>query len=96
LLRRKENAGGEPRIFPIAYDNLHELWDKARAFLGCADNHMATLKALRRTAARHLTINGMPTEMVRDYLRHENIKTTMGYLHLVGGYKTEEQRRWLS
>jgi len=56
---------------------------------------MATLKAMRRTAVRHLTVNGMPTEMVRDYLRHSDIKTTMGYLHLVGGYSTEEQRRYL-
>jgi integrase len=82
--------------FPIKYDHLHESWDKARAFLGEQDNPMATIKALRRTAARHLTTSGMPTEMVGDYLRHSDIKTTMGYLHLVGGYSITEQRRWLS
>jgi integrase len=83
-------------VFPIKYYHLHESWDKARAFLGEQDNPMATIKALRRTAARHLTTSGMPTEMVRDYLRHSDIKTTMGYLHLVGGYSVTEQRRWLS
>jgi len=60
------------------------------------DNPIATLKALRRTAARHLTVNGMPTETVRKYLRHSNIQTTLGYLDLVGGYTTKEQHRWLS
>lgn len=47
-------------------------------------------------AARQLTTSGMPTEMVRDYLRHSDITTTMGYLHLVGGHSVTEQRRWLS
>jgi integrase len=96
LLKRKKMVGDESRVFPIKYDHLHEAWDKARAFLGEQDNPMATLKALRRTAARHLTTSGMPTEMVRDYLRHSDIKTTMGYLHLVGGYSVNEQRRFLS
>lgn len=96
LLKRQEMAGDEPHVFPIKYDHLHELWNKARAFLGEQNNPMATLKALRRGAARHLTTNGMPTEMVRAYLRHSNIKTTMGYLHLVGGYNVNEMRKFLS
>lgn len=94
--RQKGAAGDQLLVFPIKYDHLHEAWDKARAYLGEEDNQMATLKALRRTAARHLTVNGMPTEMVRAYLRHSDIKTTMGYLHLVGGYNVNEQRRYLS
>lgn len=94
--RQKGPAGDQLFVFPIKYDYLHDAWDKARAFLGEQDNPMATLKALRRTAARHLTVNGMPTEMVRAYLRHSDIKTTMGYLHLVGGYAVNEQRKYLS
>lgn len=97
LIDRQKGAAGEQLfVFPIKYDHLHEAWDKARAYLSEHDNPMATLKALRRTAARHLTVNGMPTEMVRAYLRHSDIKTTMGYLHLVGGYNVNEQRKYLS
>lgn len=97
LIERQKGAAGEQMfVFPIKYDYLHEAWDKARAYLGEEGNPMATLKALRRTAARHLTVNGMPTEMVRAYFRHSNIKTTMGYLHLVGGYNVNEQRKFLS
>lgn len=86
----------EPRVFPIEYDNLHEYWQRCRDFLGVRDNPLSTLKALRRTAARHLTTGGMPTDVVRQYLRHSDIQTTMGYLRLVGGYTTGEQRKWLS
>lgn len=97
LARMEKEKGDNLNVFPIgSYENLHNAWDKARLFLSERRNPMATLKSLRRTAARHLTVNGMPTEMVRDYLRHSNIKTTMGYLNLVGGYTTEEQHRWLS
>jgi integrase len=76
LLKRKKEGGDNPFVFPIKCDHLHESWDKARAFLGEQDNPMATIKALRRTAARHLTASGMPTEMVRDCLRHSDIKTS--------------------
>ena len=86
----------EPRVFPISYKSLDRAWQKCRAHLGVSDNPLATLKALRRTAARYLTTQGMPTEGVRAYLRHDDIETTMGYLRLVGGYSTQEQRKWLT
>lgn len=98
LLARRHAARdhSEPRVFPVQYDNLHDYWQRCRDFLGVRDNPLSTLKALRRTAARHLTTRGMPTDVVRQYLRHSDIQTTMGYLRLVGGYTTGEQRKWLS
>jgi len=81
---------------PLAYDQLEAWWSHCRAYIGATDIPTATLKALRRNAARHLHIDlGMPIDMVRDYLRHENVETTMGYLKLVGGYQAEEMRRWV-
>lgn len=93
--QERTDRSPEALVFPIGYNTLQRAWDQARLWLGVQDNKMATLKALRRTAARNLTVNGMPTEMLRAYLRHSNIQTTMGYLRLVGGYSTEEQHRWL-
>jgi integrase len=93
--RHAARARDEDPVFPINYDRLGTAWDRARVFLGVSNNPLATLKALRRTAARHLTVNGMPAEMVRNYLRHGSIHTTLGYLKLTGGYSTNEQRRWL-
>jgi len=87
-----KGAGAE-RVFPINYDRLSVDWARPRAWLGATDNKLATLKALRRSAARNLTVNGMPTAVLKDYLRHSNITTTMGYLRLTGGYSTSEQRR---
>lgn len=93
LQRRKAAASGE-FVFPIPYRELDAAWQHARAHLGVAEDPLATLKALRRTAARHLTGNGMPAPVLMQYLRHSNIQTTMGYLR-VTGYSAEEQRKWL-
>jgi integrase len=88
-------GSGAALVFPISYERLSHDWAHPRAFLGATDNKLATLKSLRRSAARNLTINGMPTAVLKEYLRHSNIGTTMGYLRLTGGYSTNEQRRWL-
>ncbi|MFD1303502.1 tyrosine-type recombinase/integrase [Methylobacterium marchantiae] len=83
-------------VFAIAYRDLLDVWSEVRAEFGWQDDATATLKALRRSAARHLHITkGMPLAMVQAYLRHEDIETTLGYLRLTGGYGTEEMRKWL-
>lgn len=80
--------------FPLTYDELVKGWNALREAMGWPEG--ATLKALRRSAARYLHVDcGMPLDMVRSYLRHEDIATTMGYLRLTGGYGTEEMRRFL-
>jgi hypothetical protein len=64
-------------------------------FLGVSNVATATLKSLRRSFARRATLKGMPTDVLRQYLRHSDIKTTQGYLNLIGGYGLEEQARFI-
>ena len=76
------------------YGALEAAWRKLREAMGWPQG--ATLKALRRNAARYLHVDrGMPLDMVRQYLRHEDINTTMEYLRLTGGYRLDEMRRYL-
>lgn len=82
--------------FPFSYEDLRAWWQTARTHLAAQDEPTATLKALRRSAARYLHVDcGMPLHMVQQYLRHESMKTTLEYLRLTGGYGTEEMRRYL-
>lgn len=91
-----ENFEHPHAAFPISYEKLHAIWEECREHLGVSYVPTATLKSLRRSAARYLHIQkGMPLDMLRQYLRHEDINTTMGYLRLTGGYGEEEMRRWL-
>jgi integrase len=69
-------------------------WATVRKQMGI-EHPGATLKAFRRGAARQLTVGGMPLDMLRQYLRHESVSTTMGYLRLVGGYDKNEMRKFL-
>jgi len=92
----------ETRIFrfgktpEVSYSIAASIWEGCRRFLGQQDNPTATLKALRRSAARYLHISkGMPLDMVREYLRHDDIETTQGYLRLTGGYGEADMRRFL-
>jgi integrase len=83
-------------MFPIPYKDLQEAWELVREHFGWQHDPTATLKALRRSAARYLHVDcGMPLHMVQQYLRHESMDTTLEYLRLAGGYGTEEMRRYL-
>jgi len=87
-------ATGEPRPFATTYETLEGAWRALRRDMGWPPS--ATLKALRRSAARYLHVDcGMPLHMVQQYLRHESLNTTLEYLRLTGGYGTEEMRRYL-
>jgi integrase len=85
---------GHPLV-GMEYRTAANEWVVIRKAMGWQDTHGATLKALRRSAARLLTAGGMPTAVLKDYLGHSSIITTQGYLELVGGFKTQEQRKWL-
>lgn len=95
MSRLADNAAPDALLFDVGYEYLMLRWRECRAFLGQGFNSMVTLKALRRSFARKATSNGMPLDLVRSYLRHERVETTMGYLHLTGGYREEEYRKWL-
>lgn len=89
------HSAGDP-VFNLTYSNLQEAWEAIRQQNGWKDDPTATLKALRRSAARYLHVDcNMPLHMVQQYLRHESMDTTLEYLRLTGGYGTEEMRRYL-
>lgn len=91
-----EAGHGCYRFMDSSYEELHAGWDVVRKHFGWQDDPTATLKALRRSAARYLHVDcGMPLHMVQQYLRHESMDTTLEYLRLTGGYGTEEMRRYL-
>jgi integrase len=78
-----------------SYTVVKKKWRLVRIKFGLTRNNTAAPKALRRTFARRANDNGMPTEMLRQYLGHSDIATTIDYLRLVGGY-TEEMRKYVT
>ncbi len=70
------------KVFNLKYDQLNGIWQEARKSLGYADKKFYTLHLCRHTTASRLVQRGVPLLLVKDWLGHEDIKTTMIYAHL--------------
>ena len=70
------------RVFSLEYDQLNGIWQDARKSLGYADKKFYTIHLCRHTTASRLVQRGVPLLLVKDWLGHEDIKTTMIYAHL--------------
>ena len=70
------------KLFSLNYSELNAIWQKARTDLGYADKKFYTLHLCRHTCASRLVQRGVPILLVKDWLGHEDIKTTMIYAHL--------------
>ena len=70
------------KLFRLNYSELNAIWQKARKDLGYADKKFYTLHLCRHTCASRLVQRGCQLLLVKDWLGHEDIKTTMIYAHL--------------
>ena len=70
------------KLFRLNYSELNAIWQKARKELGYADKKFYTLHLCRHTCASRLVQRGCQLLLVKDWLGHEDIKTTMIYAHL--------------
>ena len=77
-----DNCKDFDRLFSLRYDRVNGFWQGARKALGYADKKFYTLHLCRHTTASRLVQRGVPLLLVKDWLGHEAIKTTMIYAHL--------------
>ena len=70
------------KLFNLNYSQLNAIWQKARKDLGYKDKKFYTLHLCRHTCASRLVQRGCQLLLVKDWLGHDDIKTTMIYAHL--------------
>ena len=70
------------KLFSHRYSDLNAIWQKARKDLGYEKKKFYTLHLCRHTCASRLVQRGVPLLLVKDWLGHEDIQTTMIYAHL--------------
>ena len=84
LIMQANSMGKKPtdKLFDVDYTWLNAVWQKARKELGYAKEKYYTLHLCRHTCASRLVQRGVPLLLVKDWLGHEDIQTTMIYAHL--------------
>jgi len=70
------------KLFDVDYSWLNGIWQKARKDLGYADKKFYTIHLCRHTCGSRLAQRGVPLLLIKDWLGHKDIKTTMIYAHL--------------
>ena len=84
LIMQANSMGKKPtdKLFDVDYSWLNSIWQKARKDLGYEKKKFYTLHLCRHTCASRLVQRGVPLLLVKDWLGHEDIQTTMIYAHL--------------
>jgi integrase/recombinase XerD len=86
---QQKNSSPEDRVFPICYSTARAVIKKLAGGL----NVVLTPHDLRRYSATHASRNGVPLEIIsKVLLRHQDLKTTQGYL---GRVTESEAIRWM-
>ena len=70
------------KLFDVNYTWINTIWQYARKNLGYEKKKFYTLHLCRHTCASRLVQRGVPLLLVKDWLGHEDIQTTMIYAHL--------------
>ena len=85
IMKKCFSYGAKPteKVFcGVDYAWLNAIWQKARKDLGYEKKKFYTLHLCRHTCASRLVQRGVPLLLVKDWLGHEDIQTTMIYAHL--------------
>ena len=70
------------KLFDVNYTWLNSIWQYARKNLGYEKKKFYTLHLCRHTCGSRLAQRGVPLLLIKDWLGHEDIQTTMIYAHL--------------
>jgi integrase len=72
---------------------IREIDNRIRKLCNKADIKIKSAHDIRRTVASELFNNGVPVEIIRNYLGHSDIKTTWGYI--LDNHRKEETARMI-
>lgn len=70
------------RCFDMSESYLRHTWDKMRDHLGLSEDRDFVLHVCRHTCASRLVKAGVSLPVVKQWMGHKNIQTTMRYAHL--------------
>lgn len=78
LEARAENR----KVFKLSTETAHNHWQRVRHLMELSDDPQFVIHMLRHTCASRLVQRGVPLAVVKDWMGHTTIMTTMRYAHL--------------
>lgn len=81
---RMELVGGTGKLFPKGSPEwFRRLWDKLRVQMGREDDPQFVPHMLRHTCATRLAQSGENALIIKEWMGHTNLQTTVRYTHLM-------------
>jgi len=80
LLRQQGNHG--VRVFTFTQNAFNKVWQKARKIMGMLNDPHFVPHMLRHTCASRLIQRGVELRVVKEWMGHTSIQTTLRYAHL--------------
>jgi integrase len=80
LLRQQGNH--EVRVFTFTQDAFSNVWKRVREMMGMLDDQNFVPHMLRHTCASRLIQRGVDLRVVKEWMGHTSIQTTLRYAHL--------------
>lgn len=82
VIERRMNEGESDKLFPEGSNPwLRTAWEKAREMMGLTDDAQFVPHCLRHTCATRLSQQGIPLTVIKKWLGHMSIQTTIRYAH---------------
>jgi integrase len=83
LRERGERGQGNPkRVFNFDYGWIRGWWDRLRVRMGMEEDPNFVPHILRPTCASRLVQKGVHLQVVKEWMGHKAIQTTLRYAHL--------------
>ncbi len=77
IIQRRSNG---PRVFSYTFPTLRREWNLVRELMGLSEDKQFIVHMLRHTCATRLVQRGVPLPIVKEWMGHATITTTMRYV----------------
>ena len=82
IIRRRWTGMPDKKLFPQQYHYFLVAWNRVRSVMGLENDQQFVIHALRHSCASRLVQGGVSLAVIREWMGHKSIRSTMIYAHL--------------